>query len=122
MLIDTIKTEANGLMLGQISQAQIDTLKANVALLVADAVVPAPAPAQAGTSPVGTTVPPNASITDDLGTIWTRNPWLSVLRNGADTGFYASLLKWTGAHVEATNKDTGNVWYWNGNGWSWTGH
>lgn len=40
MLIDTIKADANALVLGQITQAQVDKIRADVAQLVADAAVP----------------------------------------------------------------------------------
>ena len=49
--------------------------------------------------------------------------WSSVRRNGVDAaGFYASRATWTGTRLEATNKDTGSTSFWNGSGWTWTGH
>lgn len=44
MLLDTIKADANALVLGQVTQAQIDKIKADVALLVVDPVVVTPPP------------------------------------------------------------------------------
>ena len=130
MLTDIITLAQTALAAGGPTQAQKDTLAANVAALVPIAVAPPvtppvvpPVAPPAGTSAAGTTVTPGAgSITDNTGVVWKIDAWSSVRRNGADAGgFWASRAIWTGARVEATNKDNGSVSFWNGNGWTWTG-
>lgn len=81
MLIDTIKADANALVLGQITQAQIDKIKADVAQLVPDATTTTPPPS---TSTV--ILAPNAIPKDAAGNTWT---WGALVR--ADLGYSLAL-------------------------------
>lgn len=119
MLIDTIVADAGALVLGKVTQAQIDKLKADVGLLVADGT----APPTTGTSPDGTIIPPAASITDASGGVWTLGTVMQpygypVLLNGvqATQGGQAIKLAWQAGVIRETIS-TGSTRYWDGKQW-----
>lgn len=76
MLLDTIKADANALVLGKVTQAQIDKLKADAALLVADPVVVVVTPPPPPTGAVF--MPPALQLVDGAGYTWTRGEFVDA--------------------------------------------
>jgi hypothetical protein len=120
MLLDTIKAQANALVLGQVTQAQIDAGRASWAQLVPDGPV-----GISGESADGSIVPPALAITDSIGGVFMLHPTNAnasgkqILLNGVPAADgYAPYILYKGGRVYATNLR----WYyvWNGSGWAAT--